>query len=89
MWKRFLTTLNSVIAGITDSGRLPAPVFERCCVGRTGGADHLAARPAVVAPDQHGELERALLAHGHPSVGDPNRGDLAWNQSLDLKPALK
>ena len=83
-----LTTLDSVIAGITDSGRLPAPVLEWGGVGRAGGADHLAARPAVVAPDQDGELERTLLAHRHTPIGNPNRGNLAWNQTQDVKQAI-
>lgn len=42
-------------------------------------------QPAVVPPDEDGEVAVALLAHGHPLVRDPDGRALAQGAHGDLQ----
>ena len=71
-----LTFFDSLVARVAHAGGLKVSVSEGRLVGAAGGAHHLAAGAAVVAPDQQRELCLARLAHGHPVVRHPHRGGL-------------
>ena len=77
-----LTSLDCIIASITDAGRLKLAIAQRSLARRALCTDHLSAATTVVAPTHQGELGAARLAHCHPLVWNPD-GSCISNLSLE------